>query len=257
MFIYDDIYDISQEKVPNKDVLKEDKNVITNIKECHETSLQFQNKNAGLILNNVDENETRQKLGESENKIFKKIDIKGKKDNKIKTRKSYGGITAGNISKDAIVRNNRTTVIGFKGKDIKEGVRNFKFNKFDVAGKKLGTSTSFNTFNKSNTSLSNSGMYGDKMEDKNIINNSFEQKKKKNNLGVPRKNGKKDIKRLSYFGGVKKNQLKEKKETTKFRLPQKTMMKLRENFMPKFVILRNRKKLLVRTQKIKKYNNKR
>ena len=200
---------------------KKVRNVSIDIKECHETSLQFQNKNAGLILNNVDENETRQKLGESENKIFKKIDIKGKKDNKIKTRKSYGGITAGNISKDAIVRNNRTTVIGFKGKDIKEGVRNFKFNKFDVAGKKLGTSTSFNTFNKSNTSLSNSGMYGNKMEDKNIINNSFEQKKIKNNLGIPRRNEKKDIKRLSFFGGVKKNQLKEKKETTKSRLPQK------------------------------------
>lgn len=172
-FIYDNIYDISQEKVPNNAVLKEDKNVITNIKECHETSLHFQNKNAGLILNNVDENETRQKLGESENKIFKKIDIK---DNKKKTRKSYGGIMAANTSKGDIVRNNRTTVIGLKGKDIKDGVRNFKISKLNVA-KPLFSHSSFNTSNnKSTTSFSNSGMYSDKFGGKNIINNTFGQK---------------------------------------------------------------------------------
>ena len=210
-FIYDNIYDISQEKVPNNAVLKEDKNVITNIKECHETSLQFQNKNAGLILNNVDENETRQKLGESENKIFKKIDIK---DNKKKTRKSYGGIMAANTSKGDIVRNNRTTVIGFKGKDIKDGVRNFKFNKFDVAGKKLGSHTSFNTFNnKSTTFLSNSGLDKDKFGGKNIINNTFGQKIKIQVRNIEGRN-----KQLKYEDKKQKKQteqLEEENNTTK------------------------------------------
>lgn len=209
-FIYDNIYDISQEKVPNKDVLKEDKNVITNIKECHETSFQFQNKNAGLILNNVDENETRQKLRERENKIFKKIDIK---DNKKKTRKSYGGITAGNISKDAIVRNNRTTVIGSNENVIKEGLKDFKISKLNVA-KPLFSHSSFNTSNnKSTTSFSNSGMYSDKFGGKNIINNTFGQKIKIQVRNIEGRN-----KQLKYEDKKQKKQteqLEEGNNTTK------------------------------------------
>ena len=185
--------------------------------ECHEISFQIKNGNEAMKLNNVNE-----VVENNPEKKFKKINIKKKEDisDKNPRIKSHMWGKDLNTSKDVISLKKSTTNVS-KLNVIKEGLKNSKLLKLNVA-KPLSTRTSFNTYsNKSTTSLSNSGMYGNKMEDKNIINNSFEQKKIKNNLGMPRRNEKKDIKRLSYLGGVKKNQLKEKKETTKSRLPQK------------------------------------
>ena len=225
---------------------KKVRNVSIDFKECPETSFQIKNVNEAMKLNNVNE-----VVEQKEEKKFKKINIKRGINNKNKERET----TAVNTSKYVISLNKSTTNVS-KLNVIKNNSKNIKDPKSKGAGKKLGTSTSFNTFNKSNTSLSNSGMYGNKMEDKNIINNSFEQKKIKNNLGMPRRNEEKDIKRLSYFGGVKgdvshnfkkqtdikKNLLKGKKETTKSRLPQKNNDEAIEKFYAKIRALQQQKK---------------
>ena len=197
--------------------------------ECHETSFQIKNGNEAKELNNV-----KGVGNKKERKIFKKINIFKKGDNSSENNsriKSHIGEKDLNTSKDVISLNKSTTNVSKRNVN-KNDLKKIKDLESKVAGKKLGPRTSFN---RSNTSLSNSVMYVEKMEDKNIINNTFEQKKIKKNLGMPRKNEKKDSKRLSYFGGVKgdvphnlkkqteiKNDLlKKKKETTKSSLPQK------------------------------------
>ena len=213
--ICENIYDIQQEDgylgVFDVNILnKKERNVSIDFEVCHETSFQIQNGNEAMKLNNIKEVRNTNKK-----KIVKTINIKKKR---------------GRVGID---RKKRTTV-GYRGNVIKKlCLKKFKNSKLNVAGKKLGPRTSFNTINnKSNTSLSNSGMYVDKMGDKNIINNTFVQKKIKNNHGMFGENVKKDIKRFSYFGGgvkedvkkqiyIEKDLLKEKKDTIKSRLPQK------------------------------------
>ena len=208
IIISENIYNIPQRDSYGSVLNKKVRNVGIDFEECSEISLQIKNGNEEMNLNNVKEGENKDKK-----QIFTKINIFKKKENISgnPSIKSYRGTTAANTSKGYITRNNNITV-GPKLNDIKDGFKNSKLPKLIVRDETLSTNTSFST-----SSLSNSGMYRYKMGDKKIINNTFEQNKKKEDPKNPVHNTSKFDKKLfqpraNNDGNKTKEQIDLKKE---------------------------------------------
>lgn len=208
IIISENIYNIPQRDSYGSVLNKKVRNVGIDFEECSEISLQIKNGNEEMNLNNVKEGENKDKK-----QIFTKINIFKKKENISgnPSIKSYRGTTAANTSKGYITRNNNITV-GPKLNDINDGFKISKLPKLIVRDETLSTNTSFST-----SSLSNSGMYRYKMGDKNIINNTFEQNKKKEDPKNPVHNTSKFDKKLfqpraNNDGNKTKEQIDLKKE---------------------------------------------